>query len=243
MPGVNSLSLGASQYAVVGQPFPLLEATDFVRSPSGQVVVDPNTGYPSAAQGLTTFGRTTPQYDFGVTTSVSYKFISLSAVAEYRGGDVTYNGIGGTLDFTGSGYTSTSAGRQVFVFPNSVIQTGPNTYVKNTNVNVENGNYGFWQGSAYASVQEPYVSSGAFWKLREVNLSFNLDKFIKRYKFIRGATIALTGRNLFIWVPKNNPWTDPEFSDTDPTSNLRGNNDIRETPGTRIFGGSLKLTF
>jgi len=243
LPGITSLSLGNRQFAVVGQPFPLLEGTDFVRDPQGHVVVDPNTGYPSTAQGLTTYGRTTPQYDLGLTTSVSYKFISISAVAEYRGGDVTYNGIGGTLDFTGSGYTSTSAGRQVFVYPNSVIQTGPNTYVKNTNVNIENGNYGFWQGSAYASTDYPYVSSGAFWKLREVNLSFNLDKFVKQYKFIRGATVSFTGRNLFIWVPKNNPWTDPEFSDTNPTSNLRGTNDIRETPGTRIFGGSLKLTF
>ncbi len=245
LPGINSLQLasGSREYAVVGQPFPLLEGTDFVRSPSGQVVVDPNTGYPSAAQGLTTYGRTTPQYDLGLTTSVSYKFVSISAVAEYRGGDVTYNGIGSTLDFTGSGYTSTSAGRQVFVYPNSVIQTGPNTYVKNTNVNVQNGNYGFWQGSAYATVDYPYISSGAFWKLRELNLTFNLDKFVKQSKFIRGASVSLTGRNLFIWVPKNNPWTDPEFSDSSPTSNLRGTNDIRETPGTRIFGGSVKLTF
>jgi TonB-linked SusC/RagA family outer membrane protein len=249
LPGITTLQLapGSMEYAVVGQAFPLLEGTDFQRSPSGQVVVNAENGYPSAAQGLTTYGRTTPQYDLGLTTSVSYKFVSISAVAEYRGGDVTYNGIGGTLDFTGSGYTSTQAGRQVFVYPNSVINTAPigspPVYVKNTNVNVLNGNYGFWQGSAYASVDYPYVSSGAFWKLREVNITFNLDKFVKQSKFIKGASVALTGRNLFIWVPKNNPWTDPEFSDSDPSSNLRGVNDIRETPGTRVFGGSLKLTF
>jgi len=243
LPNITSLSLGNRQYAVVGQPFPLMEGTDFVRDPQGHVVVSATSGYPSTAQTLTTYGRTTPKYNLGVTTRLAYKFVSLSAVAEYRGGDVTYNGIGSTLDFTGSGYTSASAGRQPFVFPNSVIQTAPGVYTPNTNVNVRDGNYGFWQGSAYATTDYPYISSGAFWKLREVNLSFNLDQFVKQTRFIRGITVSLTGRNLFMWVPKNNPWTDPEFSDSSPTSNLRGVNDIRETPGTRLFGGSVKVTF
>jgi len=245
LPNVNSLQLaaGSREYAVVGQPFPLLQGTDFVRDPQGHVVVSSTTGYPSTAQGLTSFGRTTPKYNLGLTANVSYKFVSLSAVAEYRGGYVVYNGIGSTLDFTGAGYTSASANRQVFVFPNSVVQTSPGVYATNTNVNIANGNYGFWQGSAYASTDYPYVSSGAFWKLREVNLTFNLDQFVKQSKFVRGASLSLTGRNLFIWVPKNNPWTDPEFSDSNPGSNLRGTNDIRETPGTRLFGANLKLTF
>ena len=245
LPGISSVNLGGDgrEFAVVGQPFPLLEGTDFVRDPQGRVVVSPTSGYPSTAQGLTTFGRTTPQYDLGANTTVSYKFISLTAVAEYRGGDVVYNGIGGALTFTGAGYTSASAGRQAFVYPNSSIQTGPTTYVQNTNVNVKDGNYGFWQGSAYSGTDSPFISSGAFWTLREVDLAFNLDKFIKQSKFIRGMSFALTGRDLFIWVPKNNPWTDPEFSDNNPNSNLRGTNSIRQLPATRVFGGSLKLTF
>ena len=244
LPNVNQLNLGNRQYAVVGQPFPLLQGSDFVRDPTtGKVVVSSVTGYPSTSTALTPFGRTTPKYNLGLTTTLNYKFVSLSAVAEYRGGYVTYNGIGSTLNFTGAGYTSASAGRQTFVFPNSVIQTSPGVYVPNTNTTIANGNYGFWQGSAYASTDYPYISSGAFWKLREVNLSFNLDQFIKQTKFIRGMTFALTGRNLFLWAPKNNPWTDPEFSNSGPTSNLRGVNDIRQTPGTRIFGADLKVTF
>jgi len=241
--GSNSLYLGNNQYAVVGQPFPMLKGTDFVRSPSGQVVVDPNTGYPSSAQALTNYGRTSPKYNFGITPSFSYKFISLSAVAEYRGGNVVYNGIGGTLTFTGAGFTSAEAGRQVFVYPNSVIQTAPGVYKQNTNVNVVNGNYGFWQSSAYSGTMQPFVSSGAFWTIREVDLAFNLDRFIKQSKFVKGATFSLTGRNLFLWVPKSNPWTDPEFSNETPGSSLAGVNSTGQTPGTRIFGGSLKLTF
>jgi len=89
----------------------------------------------------------------------------------------------------------------------------------------------------------PFVSSAAFWKIREINLSFKLDQFIKKTGFIKGATFALTGRNLWIFVPKSNPWTDPEFADVSSTSNLRGFNDANELPGTRIFGADLKVTF
>jgi TonB-linked SusC/RagA family outer membrane protein len=244
LPGVNSLSLGFGQYAVVGQPFPMLEGTDFIRDPQGHVVVSATTGYPTTSNtGLTQFGRTTPKYDLGLTAAVTYKFVSLSAVAEYRGGNVVFNGIGQTLTFTGAGLTSASAGRQPFVYPNSVIQTSPGVYVTNTNVNTQNGNYGFWQGSAYSSTASPFVTSGAFWKLREVALIFNLNQFIKENKYIKGLTFAITGRNLFIWVPKTNVYTDPEFSDTSPTSNTRGVNSANELPGTRIFGADLKVIF
>jgi len=244
LPGVNSLQIAPNEFAVVGKPFPLLEGTDFVRDPQGHVVVSATTGYPTTDQTkLAQFGRTTPEYIVGVTPTLSYKFVTLNAVFEYRGGDVVYDALGGTMTFAGSSALTAEAGRQVFVYPNSVIQTSPGVYTKNTNVTVQNGNYGFWQGSAFPGTVSPYVTSGAFWKLREVNLSFNLDQFIKQTKFIKGATFALTGRNLFIWVPKTNIWTDPEFSDTSSTSNTRGVNDANILPGTRIFGADLKLTF
>ncbi|MGZ3776549.1 MAG: hypothetical protein ACXVI9_02895, partial [Mucilaginibacter sp.] len=244
LPGVNSLQIAGNEFAVVGKPFPWLEGTDFVRDPQGHVVVSATTGYPTTDQTkLAQFGRTTPEYIIGVTPTLSYKFVTLSAVFEYRGGDVVYDALGGTMTFAGSSALTAEAGRQRFIYPNSVIQTSPGVYTANTSVSVANGNYGFWQGSAFPGTVSPYVTSGAFWKLRELNLSFNLDQFIKQTKFIRGATFALTGRNLFIWVPKSNIWTDPEFSDTSATSNTRGVNDANILPGTRIFGADLKLTF
>ena len=242
LPGVSQLSLGGLDFAVVGQPFPLLRGTDFIRDPQGQVVVN-SVGYPQTASALTTFGRTTPKYDLGVTSTWSYKFVTLSAVFEYRGGDVVYNAIGNSLAFTGASAYSASNGRQRFIYPNSVIQTGTNTYVPNTSLSVQDGNYGFWQTSQFQATNSPWVTSGAFWKLRELNLTFNLDKFIKQTKYMKGLTVALTGRNLFIWTPKENTYTDPEFSDTLPTSGARGFSDVNELPGTRVFGGSVKVTF
>ena len=241
--GVSSLPLGNNQYAVVGQPFPLLQGTDFVRDPQGKVVVSSTSGYPTTAPGLTTFGRVTPKYDLGLNTNVSYKFVSISAVAEYRGGDVTYNNIGQTLTFTGASYYSASNGRQRFVYPNSVIQTASGAYVPNTSVVTADGNYGFWQTSNFSKTMSPFVTSGAFWKIREINLTFNLNQFVKQSKYVKGLSVALTGRNLWLFTPKSNSYTDPEFSDASASSSARGENSVNELPGTRVFGGSVKVTF
>ncbi|HVS92566.1 MAG TPA: SusC/RagA family TonB-linked outer membrane protein [Mucilaginibacter sp.] len=244
LPGVNELALGNLQYAEVGKPFPLLEGTDFVRDPQGHVVVDAQTGYPSTnSSQRTIFGRTSPEYILGITPTLSWKFISLAAVAEYRGGDVIYSGLGGTLTFAGASALTTEAGRQVFIFPNSVIQTSPGVYVPNTNVNVQNGNYGFWQGSAFSATNSPFVTSGAFWKLREVDLNFKLDQFMKQSKFIKGASLGFTGRNLFLLTPKSNIFADPEFANVLPGTNTRGVNNANQLPATRVFGANLKLTF
>jgi hypothetical protein len=242
-PGVSSFNLGNNQYAIVGQPFPMLEGSDFVRDPQGHVVVDANTGYPTQnGSTLTHFGRTTPKYVLGLNSTVTYKFVSLSVVAEYRGGDVIDNGIGGTLTFTGASYLSAEAGRVPFVYPNSVIQTSTG-FVPNTNVNVQNGNYGFWQTSAFSGTMSPFVTSGAFWKIREADLNFNLTQFINHTHFVKALSFAVTGRNLFMFLPKSNMYTDPEFSNVTGNSSLRGVNGDAELPGTRIFGADLKVTF
>jgi TonB-linked SusC/RagA family outer membrane protein len=244
LPNINSVQLGNNVFAVVGQPFPVYKGTDMNRDPQGRVIVDANTGLPSANPVQQNFGRTTPKYILGLNTQVAYKFISLSGVAEYRGGNIIYNAVGSTLNFAGSSAISASAGRQAFVYPNSVINTGTAAnpvYTPNTSVNVVDGNYGFWQSSAYNSVNSPRVSSAAFWKLREVALNFKLDQFIRNAKFIKGLTVALTGRNLALWKPKSNPWGDPEFADT--IGNGIGTTSSNQTPGTRLFGADLKVTF
>ena len=248
LPGINTFDVAtngaATVSAQVGQPFPLLRGTDLLRDPQGRVIVSSTTGYPSVDPTVRNFGRTSPKYIFGVTSNWSYKFVSLSAVAEYRGGYVTYNQVGSTLNFGGSSAVSASAGRERFIYPNSVLNTGTATapaYTPNTTISISDGNYGFWQSSAQNTATSPLISSAAFWKLREINLSFNLNQFIRTTGFLKGLTVAFTGRNLALWKPKSNPWTDPEFSDN--TGNGTGINSANQTPGTRIYGADLKVTF
>ena len=98
--------------AQVGKPYGELQTTDWLRSPSGQIIVDPTTGYPTLNSTPQLFGTTVPPTKVGITTSISYKGFTLNAVADGRFGAVLFNGIGPALDFTGvSGY-SVSSGRQ-----------------------------------------------------------------------------------------------------------------------------------
>ncbi|MGI4022217.1 MAG: SusC/RagA family TonB-linked outer membrane protein [Janthinobacterium lividum] len=245
--GLNQVSLGgysnASIFAVVGQPYPTLYATDVQRDPQGHVIVDATTGNPKSANGLVYMGRTTPKYILGLTQSVSYKFIVLSLTSEFRTGNVIYNQ--GLQQATAAGVSalSASSGRQRFVFPNSVINTGTAAspvYTPNTNITTSAGDIGFFDAGDYYNSQSSYVTSGAFWKLREANLNFDLTSFVKKSRFIKRASFALVGRNLLMLRPKSNTWTDPEFSGTSGNAVGYSNSQL---PPTRILGANLNVTF
>jgi len=242
--GLPQIAIGgftnASIDAVVGQPFPVLLGTDVLRDPQGHVIVNSVTGNPTLNSNLTNLGRTTPKYLLGLTQTVSYKFMSLSVTSEFRTGNVIYNQ--GLLQATaaGSSALSASSGRQRFVFPNSVIQTGPNTFVPNTTLTTKDGDINFFDSGDYYSAASTYVTSGAFWKIREADLNFDLTSFVKGSKVIKRASFSLIGRNLFMAVPKSNNWTDPEFAST--TGNASGFSS-NQLPPTRLFGANLNLTF
>jgi hypothetical protein len=145
------------------------------------------------------------------------------------------------MDFSGISYRSGQNGRQPFIFPNSVVETSPGVYTANTSVYTQSGGYNFWSQSRNTTANSNYLCSAAFAKLRELSLSYNMPSSLFAKKGIKGMTVAITGRNLFTWLPKTNQWTDPEFSNT--TGNAQGVNGLGNTPPTRIFGANVTLQF
>jgi TonB-linked SusC/RagA family outer membrane protein len=231
--------------AVVGKTFPELYGTDVERDPQGHVVVDPTTGYAIAQSGLQDLGSLVPKYLLGLTPTISYKFVTLTVVAEFRTGNVVYNeGLG---ESTGAGisYLSAENGRQRFIFPGSVINTGTAAapvYTPNTSVSTKDGSLGFWDAGAYYQAASTYVTSGAFWKIREADLAFDLTKWVKKSKVIKRASFAIIGRNLLMFRSKDDNWTDPEFAYSAGNNGL-GVSNTSQNPPTRIFGASLNVTF
>ena len=228
--------------AVVGKSFPQLYGTDLYRDPKGQVVVDGTTGYPTLNSNLEDLGSLTPKYIIGLTQTVSYKFVTLTAVSEFRTGDVIYNEGESEATTAGASYLSASAGRERFIFPNSVINTGPGVFTPNTNISVNDGNLGFFDGGAYSEAASTYVTSGAFWKLREADLAFDVSRWTKKSKFIKRTTFSLIGRNLIMLRPKTNNWTDPEFAYSAGNNGI-GVNNSNQNPPSRFYGASLNVTF
>ena len=243
---VTSLAIPNAQgtsnaFAVVGQPYPVLQVADWSKDPQGHVIVDGNTGLPSQSATLVNFGPTNPTQAIGITTNVSFRGFTFSAVAEYRGGNVIYNGVGGNLEVNGLSARSAMFNHNRFVYPNSVIETSPGHYEPNTAVTVNDGGLGFWGIYGYFPASM-YVTNAAFWTLRNASLSYQVpQRLVSRIKPVQAVSVSLIGSNLFLWLPKQNTWTDPEFSEDN--GNATGTNSLSQAPPTRTFGANIKVTF
>ena len=258
---LNTGGGGSYIYAQVGKPFPYLATTHYqYDSVTGKTIIDPANGWPMIATGpinlnqpslssLKGQGSTTPKHDLGLGARVSYKMFTLAANAEYRSGYVVYSALGNTMGFTGSSAKTTLYHREPFVWPNSVYKdASTGKFVDNTNIAVREdianylgfGDYGFSHGTLANG--EFFTCSGAFWKIRDASLTFNFpQRWLSKLKVVKAASFAVFGRNLYTWLPKDNYWTDPEFSNT--TGNGVGINVTGNTPPARQYGATLNVNF
>jgi len=240
--GVSELSIGYNTYAVVNHAYPSIKGYDWNRDPAtGKVIVDANTGLPVRASATTVLGNANPTDILGITSSISYKGITLNLTIDYRSGHKIFNSIGSALDHSGNGVTTTLTGRQRFVFPNSVYKDASGKYVDNTNILTQDGNFGFFP-TTWLGVDNNYVISAAAWKLREASLGYQFPKaWLRDVKFIKNVNVSVSGRNLLMFRPSTNKFTDPEFNED--TSNAVGRTSVNQVPPTRIISGTLSVTF
>ena len=151
------------------------------------------------------------------------------------------------MAFTGSGASTARYGRVPFIWPNSVYNDG-SKMVPNNNIAVNNyiacyegwGDYGFSRGILYNG--DWFTTSGAFWKLRDISLNFNVPiKVLGNQRTVKALNVSGFGRNLFMLLPKENIYTDPEFSNTN--GNGVGINTTGNTPPVRQYGVNVTVTF
>lgn len=239
--GVDELGIGNGNFVIVNQPAYVFKLTDYVRDDQGRVIVNAQTGLPTVDPVTKMFGRTQPKHLLGLNLNVNWKDLSFSAVADYRGGAQIWTGnLGTAMDFSGVSIRSAQNSRQPFIVPNSSYWDGTK-YVENTSVYTTGGAYNFWSQAVNTNANTNYLVSGDFWKIREISLSYRIPaKWLGFAKnAIKGATFTVSGRNLFMFLPETNEWTDPEFSNT--TGNAQGVSGLDNTPPTRIFGASLNI--
>jgi TonB-linked SusC/RagA family outer membrane protein len=252
--GMERVSINGSSYifAHVGEEVNQIIVTDYKRVEegplAGKVIVDRNTGYPSISTQSVNAGNTTPRHRLGLDLKVRWKDFTLTTLFEYRGGYYALaQNLGSSLDFSGASARTAFYNRDRFVFPNSVYED-PTTheYVENTNVTVSDGGAGFWSMSTYnRGVHRNYVYAADYWKWREVALNYQLPKsFLSKIPGIAAATLSLQASNLLLRTSKGNEYTDPDYSNTDRVdNNATGVSTMGQTPPTRLFGGTVSLTF
>ncbi len=239
--GLDEVFVGGNSYAVVGQAYPVVKTTDWLRDDQNRIIVNKITGLPTLDPTPRIFGTSNPPYRIGLNTSISYKGFTLNALADGRFGAIIFNAIGSSLDFTGVSWYSAQSGREAFVIPNSVYNDGTGKYVPNTNISISAGNQLFW-ASTWNNAGSTYVTSADFWKLREVSLTYEVPKkLISNFRIVQALSIGIIGRNLLTKRADENVWTDPEFSNT--TGNGIGTTGINETPPTKFYGANITITF
>jgi len=259
--GVQDLDLGFFSSGVtlnarVGQPYGVLEGTDYVYL-DGQKVVDPETGYYQVSKKSdNVLGNVNPDWMGGMRNTFSYKNWSLGFMIDIsKGGDISsmdmfsglatgiyketsyLNDLGNPVrdpikynvdGDPSSGYAPTSGG---------FINPGVNPDGKENKTRADAENWG-----AFGYIRNPnkaFVYDASYVKLREISLSFTFPASMLKKTFISGITLSAVASNVWI-IFKNLPYADPE-------SGLGGGNiqgyTVGSLPSTRDFGLNLRLSF
>src|SRR5690606_34166465 len=169
------------------------------------------------------------------------------ALLEYKGGhNASFFGMGSDMSWTGVAEATAVNHRERFVLPNSSYEdpANPGTYLPNTDITVANVN-DFFTGGAYRGAASNFIVSAAAWRMRELSLSYDFPEYmLAKLGVVKGLSIALTGRNLFLWVPKENRFSDPDFNSVDDDyDNIFGIIDSRSYPPVRNYGFNINVRF
>lgn len=252
--GVNSVNLQSNTqigiFAEVGEEFPLIKGTAFIRDNNGNIIVDGN-GLPRRTSTFEKLGKGVPDYIIGLTNSFEYKGFKLTAVADFRTGASAYSFAKNLLYFTGGDLDTAGFDRtQGYVVP-GVTPTGDvnTTPAFNTVGTVGVLNY---FTTTHRAVGEANIIDAAALKIRELSLSYSLPKKLIEKAGLETFRIGVQARNPFVFLadgslikPKNglanNSYGDPEASNT--TGNAQGIMNIGQYPTTRTLGFNVNLTF
>jgi TonB-linked SusC/RagA family outer membrane protein len=233
--------------ARLNQPLFSFYAPEPERDPQGRIVVD-DAGYPVAPTELGYYGTSQRDFIMGLTNNLTYKNFSLGFSFDYRKGGVFYSSISELLMFTGNHYLTTYNDRKPFIVPNSVVKVvdpvdGKVSYVENTKA-IDEANFTnyFYHNSNRAEIYNKRILDKTFLKLRDVTLSYTLPNKIAKKIAAERISITLIGRNLWVWLPKENRMVDPEASNFGRDINSEFG-EFRVTPTTRSYGASLRVTF
>jgi hypothetical protein len=242
-PGYASLQGGITVNATVGQPYGVLQGTNYIYT-NGEKTVNAQ-GYYLASASTSIIGDPNPDWTGGVNNSFRYKDFGLSFLIDVRkGGDVF------SLDqWYGQGtglYPNTAAlndlgnpSRNLISNGGGVILPGVKQDGTPNNIRVENYDsyitpYGYSNNPPRAG----FVYDGSYVKLRELALRYSLPaRVISKIHPFKGVDISLIGRNLWI-IHKNLPYADPE--DALSSGNIRGYQS-GSYPTVRTYGFNVKF--
>ena len=210
----------------------------------GKLIVDAN-GQPLLSAEVEDTGKNVnADWTGGVTTSFTYKGLSLSAALDIRKGGYMFSRSKNLAQFTGNAEVTLYNERRPFVIPNSVVSDGNGGYVENTQpIYMNNTSYQNWFNNFGANEGgEFYLLDRSYVKLRNITLAYQLPKSIVSKLYLSDITLSLFCNNVFTWTHKANKYVDPEGSTVgNDLSGMFG--ELYVNPACRTFGFNVGLKF
>ena len=220
---------------------------------NGKLIVDAN-GQPILSSSVQDTGKNmNPDWIGGVTTSLTYKGVSLSAALDVRKGGYMFSRSKNLMQFTGNGEHTVYNERRPFVIPNSIERiTVTNEYgefdhyewAENTHpIYLNNSSYQDWYNDyGYNFGGEAYLLNKSFVKLRNITLAWQLPRKWVNALYLSDITVSAFCNNVFTWTHRTNTFIDPE-------SSTRGNDlegqfgELYVNPSCRTFGFNVGVKF
>jgi TonB-linked SusC/RagA family outer membrane protein len=187
-------------------------------------------------------GNSQPDWIGGFSNTFSYKNFALSALLDARWGMERFNRLENF--FAAFGIADYTVDRREFKVFDGVLADGtPNTKKVwlGQAVGPDGVNYGEgYYRTYYRAISEPFVQDASWLRLRSASLSYNLPTTWLPKKFMRTASVSITGNNL--WLHTKYYGLDPESVSADSGSNVDGSSGFTY-PASRSFLFSINVGF
>lgn len=235
---INTGPVGGGQLvAKVGGSMGDLYGRGYVRAPDGQIVYDAVTGNALITQDVVHIGNTIPKGSLGWNNRITFKNWRVNFLFDSRWGGVAHSLMHYKMAEQGK-LAVTIPGRYNGIIGNGVVQNPDGTYRKNDVIAKDIDEY--YRSHWGIDNAEGSTFKTDFIKFREARLEYSIPAQIINKIHLGRATVAVYGRDLFIWSPW--PMFDPEFGTLSGTDIVRGF-EVAQFPSTRTIGASLLLGF
>lgn len=226
--------------ASIGGSMGDLYGLGYQRSPDGQVIYDPATGFPKITSNIIYLGNTTPKYKASIGNTFRYKQLSLKVLFDAQAGAVAYSLMHYKMVEQGK-LKSTLPGRYNGIIGKGVLEVINENgdvigYRKNDVVATDIDQYYQYNMGSYNA--EGSTFSTDFIKFREASLYYSFKPKVLKRIGLKSASIGIYGRDLFIWSPW--PMFDPEFGTLSGTDIVQGF-EVGQFPSTRSIGFNLSI--
>jgi len=250
-----SEELGVSEYlinsayetefvAIPGEQLGMYRLPDYKYSPDGKIIVGDN-GLPVEGEKIL-IGSSVPDFNMSFTNNISFRGFKFSFLFDYQKGGLMYSNTADATYWSGNNEQSTTNDRRPWIIPNTVTEVkdaegNVTGYLENTTPVVDNW-HEYYSSNTNKPNERTRIIPRTFIKLREVSLSYRLNKSVLERTFLSSANVSFFGRNIFLWTPAKNGFVDPETTTWDnDIEGLFG--EFNGAPGVRTYGLKLDVTF